>query len=608
MQPVLRKVRELLRADLRQPQGQRLQPSVRRFVSVLMVVSVVLATVAISVLPSATSAANTNVLANGGFESGFSSQPGCGSVGNGWNCFTNGGAVHYAYHDDQWGPTVFEGSHSQLISFSTKGISQADADRYAGIYQTVRVVDWQEYTLNLRGLIRTTRLEGDPHRYTVQVGYTFGPHPNWAAVSNWQDVGWYTYFERESPGPFSEYAQTLKAEDDWVTVYVRIWKKWGNPEVELNVNLDGISLVGPSPTLSLPANTGGLVESSTYPSASTSTSAVASAAAPQQAVAESASCSTFEFIYNGGFEGGFNAVSAGNVGKGWGFFTNGGAANFSFHQDQWSRVVADGASSQLIEINTKGRWPADGDRFAGIYQHIGRLTPGVTYELSLRGLLRGDGPNDDPYRFEAQWGFNAFGNTDWTKVTNWQGMDLGPITARTEPGPMATYRARFVAPSSSVVLFIRGWSKWPTPEQEMNFNVDALSLKACSGGVTPPPSTDPGIPIPPGSCLYIVRPGDTLGSIARRFNTTVWALAQSNRIPNVNIIYVGQHLNVPGCTTVQPPEPPKPPQQVRIHVVRAGETLSQIAKKYGLTTSFLAHFNGIRNPNLIFVGQRLKIP
>jgi LysM repeat protein len=325
-------------------------------------------------------------------------------------------------------------------------------------------------------------------------------------------------------------------------------------------------------------------------------------------VEASAACTTYEYVYNGGFEGGFNAVSAGSVGKGWGFFTNGGAANYGSQQDQWAPVVAEGASSQLVVISTKGRSPADGDRYAGIYQHIGRLTPGVTYELSLRGLLRGDGPSEDPYRYEAQWGINAYGNTDWTKVGNWQGMDLGPITARTAPGPMATYRTRFVAPSSSIVLFIRGWSKWPTPEQEMDFNVDAISLKACSGGVVTPPPGDTGIPNPPGSCIHVVAPGETLGLIARRYNTTVAALASINQIKNIKIIYVGQHIIVPGCTNPQPPQPPPPPQQVRIHVVQRGETLSQIAKKYGHTTAYLAYCNGIRNPNLIYVGQRLRIP
>ena len=45
--------------------------------------------------------------------------------------------------------------------------------------------------------------------------------------------------------------------------------------------------------------------------------------------------------------------------------------------------------------------------------------------------------------------------------------------------------------------------------------------------------------------VYIVRPGDTLAGIARRFNTTVYTLMQLNGIRNPNLIYIGQRLRVP---------------------------------------------------------------
>lgn len=48
--------------------------------------------------------------------------------------------------------------------------------------------------------------------------------------------------------------------------------------------------------------------------------------------------------------------------------------------------------------------------------------------------------------------------------------------------------------------------------------------------------------------------------------------------------------------------------QVRIHVVRAGETLAIIARKYATTATAIARYNGLNNPNRIYVGQRLFIP
>jgi LysM repeat protein len=45
-----------------------------------------------------------------------------------------------------------------------------------------------------------------------------------------------------------------------------------------------------------------------------------------------------------------------------------------------------------------------------------------------------------------------------------------------------------------------------------------------------------------------------------------------------------------------------------IYVVKPGDTLSKIAKQYGTTTAVLARMNGIKNPNKIYVGQKLKVP
>ena len=64
-------------------------------------------------------------------EHGFGSQPGCGMVGTGWHCFTNGGGANYGFYDDQWTPVVADGGHSQLIEINAKGIAAPEHDRYA---------------------------------------------------------------------------------------------------------------------------------------------------------------------------------------------------------------------------------------------------------------------------------------------------------------------------------------------------------------------------------------------------------------------------------------------------------------------------------------------
>ncbi|RME64107.1 MAG: hypothetical protein D6790_03695, partial [Caldilineae bacterium] len=367
-------------------------------------------------------AGTVNVLTNGNFEAGFTHQAGCGAVGVGWRCFTNGGAANYGFYDDQWPPVVAEGGHSQLIEINTKDIFDVHHDRYAGIQQTVRVAPWAQYTLQIQGMIRTTEMDGDPWRYRVQVGWTQGPHADWTQVTNWQDVGWDTYHPREAPGSFSSYTTSLWTEADFVTVYVRVWKKWGVPNVELDVNLDAISLTGPGPDAGAPSPSPTATATPTPGATAMPTATPTPTPAPSGDAGQV--CGGANLADNGNFEAGFNATGLGHVGKSWGAFTNGGAANYGFYDDQWPPVVAEGGHSQLIEINTKGLAAADGDRYAGVYQRLSGLTPGATYQLTVRGVLRGVGGGEDPYRFAAQWGYTSGSDTDWQHVQNWQIMDL----------------------------------------------------------------------------------------------------------------------------------------------------------------------------------------
>jgi len=103
--------------------------------------------------------------------------------------------------------------------------------------------------------------------------------------------------------------------------------------------------------------------------------------------------------------------------------------------------------------------------------------------------------------------------------------------------------------------------------------------------------------------VYVVRQGDTLGRIAARYGTTAWAIANANGIRNINYIWAGQRLVIPGSGG----QGGGGSSSGGVHVVQRGETLASIAYRYGTSVSALAAANGIRNPNLIYVGQRLTI-
>lgn len=587
-------------------------PGVRRSVNIGIVTLLVVSAVVAAAAPQSLVASYVNVLENGDFEHGFGNQPGCGVVGAGWHCFTNGGGANYGFYDDQWTPAIADGLHSQLIEINTKGVATPEHDRYAGIYQTVAVVDWAEYTLNLKGMIRTTLMDGDPWRYRVQVGWTNGHYADWTKVSNWTDVGWDSYYPRESPGGFSVYGSRITAEADFLTIYVRVWKKWGIGEEEIDINLDTIALTGPSPYAHSYGTGGPVANAPSQPLPGGS----------QQPAPAGGSCSSQELIYNGGFEQGFNRVAAGHVGKSWGFFTNGGAANYGFYDDQWSPVIAEGVHAQLIEINSKGVYPADADRYAGIYQRIGWLQPGKEYELTIKGILRGAGNEDDPYRFEAQWGYNAGHDTDWGKVGNWTTVNFGDIQSRTSPSGIRTYTVRFTPKTADIVLFIRGWKKWGVTDVEMDLNLDGISLRGgCAGGAPyqPHPGGQPGGYPGGAACAYAVQPGDILGWIAQRYGVTVYDLMAANAISDANLIYVGQVLQIPGCAAAPPvaypaqpaqpaPQPAPAPATQRLHTVAPSETLSYICNLYGVDVNTLAVVNNISNVNFIYVGQQLVIP
>lgn len=107
-----------------------------------------------------------------------------------------------------------------------------------------------------------------------------------------------------------------------------------------------------------------------------------------------------------------------------------------------------------------------------------------------------------------------------------------------------------------------------------------------------------------GYPCHIVQRGETLAQIAYRYGTTVQAIAALNNITNPNLIYVGQCLQIPGGA----PPPPPPPGCTIVHVVQRGEYLKQIAARYGVGWQTIAQYNGLSNPNLIYPGQRLRIP
>jgi LysM repeat protein len=139
----------------------------------------------------------------------------------------------------------------------------------------------------------------------------------------------------------------------------------------------------------------------------------------------------------------------------------------------------------------------------------------------------------------------------------------------------------------------------------MNANGITNPSRIFAGTVLCIPASGGWNPGPGCSTVHVVQRGETLSGIARAYGVSMWAIMEANGILNANHIFVGQRLCIPGGSVV----PPQPPTGcTAIYVVQRGDTLAGIARWYGTTVGTLMALNGITNPNHIWVGQRLTVP
>lgn len=96
---------------------------------------------------------------------------------------------------------------------------------------------------------------------------------------------------------------------------------------------------------------------------------------------------------------------------------------------------------------------------------------------------------------------------------------------------------------------------------------------------------------------YTVRPGNTLYAIAQFFGTTVKKIAEANGLSCPYTIYPGQELVLPIDQIKSP----------RYYVVRPGDTIVSIADRYGLELENILALNNLEDPNIIYPGQILRL-
>ena len=115
------------------------------------------------------------------------------------------------------------------------------------------------------------------------------------------------------------------------------------------------------------------------------------------------------------------------------------------------------------------------------------------------------------------------------------------------------------------------------------------------------------VPTVAAASTYVVRPGDTLTAIAARHGTTVRALVDANRLSNPNLIRVGQMLRIPD-SFVALPNYTAGARDDDLYTVQPGEGLLAIARHWGVDPTALAHANGISVHSPLLRGTTLRIP
>ncbi len=119
---------------------------------------------------------------------------------------------------------------------------------------------------------------------------------------------------------------------------------------------------------------------------------------------------------------------------------------------------------------------------------------------------------------------------------------------------------------------------------------------------------------------YLVKKGDTLSKIAKKYSLTVQELTNANKVSAKTSLKVGQSLTIPPSQKVEVTKVEQSTKDVNAklakkseeaqqnHVIKSGETLSSIAKRYGITVDSLVRANHIADPKKVRVNQKLVIP
>lgn len=140
-------------------------------------------------------------------------------------------------------------------------------------------------------------------------------------------------------------------------------------------------------------------------------------------------------------------------------------------------------------------------------------------------------------------------------------------------------------------------AKSPTPEAPEAAEAEAAETEATEAEVEEAEAPEP--------VTHFVRDGESLWTIARKYGTSVRALAAANGLRPENVLRVGRTLTIPGEGSVgSADEEPR----TSLYIIEKGDSLWRIARRHGTTVRALAATNGLDPDRVLRVGTVLQVP
>ena len=271
--------------------------------------------------------------------------------------------------------------------------------------------------------------------------------------------------------------------------------------------------------------------------------------------------------------------------EGWYYDNNGTETKWNFDTNTVKCTMTLKAKWELstysVTLQTDGGTIASGKEVTGYTYGTGAVLPAAD-DITREG-----------YRFDGWYADSSFSSSPITEIS------------ATETGNKTFYAK---------------WTKNTTPiipgNNTSNIVEQYKTDDSSSGEQTDREVPSPVVKNTTSYLTYTVQAGDTLWKIARKYNCSITGImvANSDRIKNPNRIHAGWQLKIPqsgapitgGTPDAVLPENKKSGR----YIVRQGDTLWKIARKYGCSVAEIISLNRelIRNPALIYSGWELKVP